>query len=143
MKTTVGLFVALVGLFSQVAEAGSLCCDHCGCQSCVQRVCRRVCEMKEVKSYEYQCKCEEFCVPTCSHGRCGHDCGTCSAEVRTKKKLLKVEVVKKVPTYKWVVEHVCVFVAADVHVDVRDQAGAHALVERSEAPVGQRARDFF
>src|SRR6186713_1941782 len=107
MKTIVGLFVALVGLFSQVAEAGSLCCDHCGCQSCVRKVCRRVCEMKEVKSYEYQCKCEEFCVPTCSHGRCGHDCGACSAEVRTKTKLFKVEVIKKVPTYKWVVEHVC------------------------------------
>jgi len=31
----------------------------------------------------------------------------CSAEIRTRRKLIKTEVTKRVPTYKWVVEYVC------------------------------------
>jgi hypothetical protein len=51
------------------------------------------------------------CVPDCKapHGvRHEQHCDPpCSAEIRTKNKLQKVLVVKKVPTYKWVVEVVC------------------------------------
>jgi hypothetical protein len=68
--------------------------------------------MKKVTKVEYSCECEDFCVP----GRGEKICQDCcrepaykpaSAEVRTKKKLIKHEVITEEPTYKWVVERVC------------------------------------
>lgn len=123
-------------LFSPtMASAGQ--CDRCGCQSRCQRVCRVVCEMQEVKKTCYKCECEEFCLPgpskkcgeVCECDPCnpGTGCGwldcllgkrpcqscrnvwkpSCDVEIRSRNKLYKKEIVKKVPTYKWVVEYCC------------------------------------
>ncbi len=39
------------------------CCAECGCRCNVKKVCRLVCEEKEVKEIEWDCKCEDFCLP--------------------------------------------------------------------------------
>jgi hypothetical protein len=137
MKTIMcSLAILIVGL-TETLQAGSPACARCGCDSCVRRVCRRICEMKEVKTYEYACRCEEFCVPHCGH----HDgcCASCSAEVRARTKLYKIEVVKKTPVYKWVVEHVCDACsasAATLKPDGADSSDAPPEV----APQAQQAR---
>ncbi len=109
-------------------------CNDCGCQQNLRKVCRWVCEIKEVKDYEWKCECEDFCIPGpssfCRKPDCDCDCDNdccrdcqrhlrlcdkgvkewgppCGCCVRTKKKLIKVEVVKKVPVYKCVIETVC------------------------------------
>jgi hypothetical protein len=116
-------------------------CDRCGCQSHCHKVCRVVCEMKEVKETHYCCKCEDFCVPgksckcgevcepdnfDCPCDNCAkHHCNwfdclfckhekhrtiwspSCESEMYTRNKLIKYQVPKKVPTYKWVVEYCC------------------------------------
>jgi hypothetical protein len=82
------------------------CCSHCGQKCHVKKVCRVVCEEKEVKTPKYSVECEDFCVPGKSHK---HGCAyvpTCGC-VRTRKKLVKTEEVKKVPSTKCVVEYLC------------------------------------
>jgi hypothetical protein len=103
------------------------CCDHCGCNCGCRKVCHLKCDVKKVTKVEYSCECEDFCVPgksekigsgcECHSKQCLLSCRehccekpvykpTCAA-VHTKKKLIKHEVTKKVPSYKWVVETVC------------------------------------
>jgi hypothetical protein len=119
---------------SGLARAGEGCCDHCGCQSPCQRICRLVCEPKKVDLVCYGCECEEFCIPGPSMRGCKHceivcdSCADCAAAngpsqqakkfvwfdwmpgcatIHTRKKLVKKTVTKTVPSYKWVVEDVC------------------------------------
>ncbi len=111
------------------------CCQHCGCQGPCHKVCHVVCETKEVKETIYGCRCEDFCLPGKSC-KCGEECecdpcksqwswfdfmtgnhdGTtchavwqpsCSGDVRTRTKLIKYTVIKRVPSYRWVVEYCC------------------------------------
>src|SRR5262245_10545834 len=55
-------------------------CQHCGCSCECVKVCRMICDMKEVKKTCYTCKCEDFCVPgpskRCDDTCCGH-CPDC------------------------------------------------------------------
>ena len=91
------------------------CCSHCGCQCEPTKVCRLVPDTKKVTKIEYECECEDFCVPGKST-RCVScdECGkrkivytpTCG-EVRTRTKLVKKEKVTKVPICKCVVEDLC------------------------------------
>lgn len=119
--------VTALGLFApglaMAGEGGACCCHHCGCHDNLQKTCRLVCEEKEIKEPKYSVKCEDFCVPGPSK-RCGKECEcdcnswfghtckwiweptTCAA-VHTRKVLVKEEVKKKVPSYKWVVEYQC------------------------------------
>lgn len=95
--------------------AAAQCCDHCGCQSSCDKVCRPVCEIKKVPKVTYDCECEDFCVPGKScHSVVCDDCGNKKhvytpqcGEVRTRKKLVKNETTIDKVTYKWVVETVC------------------------------------
>ena len=113
MKTI--LCCALISLvFTASVQAGD-CCDDCGCDANCCKVCRLVPSTKKVTTPEYKCECEDFCVPGPSQRTVCHDeCGrkkivytpTC-AEVRTRKKLVKTENTKTVPTTKWVVENLC------------------------------------
>jgi hypothetical protein len=107
LQTILSLFVSLVLAASGAASA--LAGDHChtcGCCEHVEKVCRVVCEMKDVKTTVYDLECEDFCV-ACKSKDCGcHKVPVCG-KVRTKKKLVKIECVKKVPTYKCVVEYLC------------------------------------
>src|SRR5262245_24476696 len=59
---------------SLLADDSSDCkCNRCGCQAHCQKVCRVVCEMKEVKVTCYCCKEEDICIP--GHSRkCGEIC---------------------------------------------------------------------
>jgi hypothetical protein len=100
---------------SQAAACAGECCHHCGCHANCSKVCRLVCETKKVPKTEYDCECEDFCVPgpsQCSLGcdECGHHklvyTPTC-ARVRTRVKLVKREEIKEVQSYKWVVEDLC------------------------------------
>jgi hypothetical protein len=125
------------------AIAGGLCCSHCGGYDRCHKVCRLVCEEKKVEIVCWGCKCEDFCLPKCGERGCKHcetvceDCetqatknGICSAPHRfvwfdwrpggasmhTKTKLMKKVIVRKVPTYKYVVEDLCDTCAAKVEV---------------------------
>jgi hypothetical protein len=122
---TTGCLLLIALLSVQQTQAG---CNHCGCQHTTRKVCRVECGEKEVTEVVWGCECVDFCVPGPSEllgekCQCGHE-STCDgshhgkhkksliwrpgcAEVRTKKVLVKKEVKKKVPSYKWVVEEVC------------------------------------
>lgn len=97
----------LCALLASPAFAGPpRSCGHCGCCEQVRKVCRIVCEMEEVKTVTYDCECEDFCTPGPSY-KCGcREICTCG-KVRTRRKLVKHEVVKKVPKYRCVVEYYC------------------------------------
>jgi hypothetical protein len=104
--------VLLAGMTS--ARAGD-CCESCGCDASCCKVCRCVPSTKKVTKIEYDCECEDFCVPGPSLRTVCYDergkkkiiyTPTC-AEVRTRKKLVKKETSKTVPTTKWVVENLC------------------------------------
>lgn len=111
------------------AEAGRFFCHHCGCCRNCKKICRLKCEKKEESKIEYVCECEDFCIPGPSK-KCGVktecDCDghhrkilwqpTC-ARVHTRKKLVKKEVTKEVPDYKWVVEEYCCVCGHWVKVD--------------------------
>lgn len=97
------------------ADAGCDCCEHCGACCGLIKVCRAECSEKEVTHVKYRVECEDFCVPGrsckfCCEDECGHcqvcKTGTCG-KVRTKKKLVKVEVKEKIPVTKCVVEYLC------------------------------------
>jgi hypothetical protein len=120
------LVFAIVLGFGTSAWAG--CCAHCGRECECRSVCHLKCEKKKVTKVEFSCECEDFCVP-CKSEKCGTQCecksveGLCggckeiccekpvyrptSAVIHTRKKLVKHEVTKEEPSYKWVVEKVC------------------------------------
>jgi hypothetical protein len=102
------------------AQAGIRHCDHCGCRRNCKKYCRLVCGTKTETKTEYSCESEDFCVPGPSE-RCGvkseFDCEghkhrttiwkPACAEVRTRTNLVKKEIKKEVPDYKWIVEEIC------------------------------------
>jgi hypothetical protein len=111
-----------LGLPAQVQAGCHGCCNSCGCQN-VKTVCRLVCEMKDQVDFVYEKECEDYClmgksdkcgtkcVPDC-HKWCGFHKEIiwkphCSCKVRTRCFLIKIPVVKQVPTYRCVVEHIC------------------------------------
>lgn len=121
MKHFIDYLAAIVVLAGAAsAYAGGSCCDQCGCQCQVRKVCRLTCDVKKVPKVSYTCECEDFCVPGPSK-RCGCtcevDCNGCEkckpnqvpqcAKVRTKTKLYKHVEMEEKKVYKWVVEYVC------------------------------------
>lgn len=144
-------------LLSGDTRADTGCCEHCGCRHKVKKVCRLVCETKKEKKAEYCCETEDFCVPGRSQ-RCGTTCDcdghrkpvwkpTC-ARVRTKTKLVKKEVTKEVPTWKWVVEEICCDCQANLeHETAREvaenpaeSAGGEVLAASVEEEIRDEAR---
>lgn len=97
-------------------------CAGCGC-STFRKVCRLICEMKEDIDYEYDVDHDDYCLPAVSQIRGKKwvpDCKSllgwrkaltwkprCACKVRSRKTLVKIPVVKKVPTYNCVVDRVC------------------------------------
>ena len=94
----------------------SNCCASCGCAHHCRKVCVPKCDFKEVKEVEWVVECEDFCVPGrscpagCSHDECGN-CATCYSpscgHVRTRKKLVRIEVTRRVPVTKCEVVTLC------------------------------------
>ena len=95
-------------------------CARCGsdCPTC--KICRAVEETKKVAKTEFECACEDFCVPgrsnLCGVDKSCDDCGnvkctriwepTC-AQVRSRRVLKKKTVEQEVKGFKWVVEELC------------------------------------
>jgi hypothetical protein len=111
------LFTCLVATFvssSAVVVCASDCCERCGCQQHCRKVCRVVCDTKDVKETCYSLVCEDYCLhgppPCCTKSKCGgcSDCATATCgPVRTRAKLVKREITRKVPVAKCVVETLC------------------------------------
>lgn len=114
-------------------------CFRCQHTSACQKICRLEPDEKKVSVTCWSYECEDFCVPGKSQlacDRCEMVCEEppegdslcahpkrmvwkewlpgCSAKIRTKKKLMKQTVTKKVPTFKWVVEDLCADCEAEV-----------------------------
>ena len=58
-------------------RAGAGGCHRCGCEGC-QKVCRLVCDEKELEVNCWDSKCEEFCVP----GHCKLGCKHCGSRLQ-------------------------------------------------------------
>lgn len=110
------LLVTFMSSSAAIANASN-CCDRCGCKQHCRKVCRVVCDTKEVKETCYSLVCEDYCLPgppaCCTKSKCG-GCGSCNhcatatcGKVRTKAKLVKREITRKVPITKCVVETLC------------------------------------
>src|SRR5215831_17225080 len=70
------LFVAMLiapGALWADDEARDCRCDHCACQAHCQKICRVICEMKDVKTTCYCCKEADICIPGHSK-KCGEVC---------------------------------------------------------------------
>jgi hypothetical protein len=131
MKIPVCLTVVLCACAAAVAWAGD-CCQRCGCSCACNKVCRVVCEVKKVPKTEYDCECEEFCVPgksercvtcdECGHRKCVYTpvCG----HVRTRRKLVTKHTTEEKVTYKWIVEDLCCNCAGACDQPVRPRAPA-------------------
>lgn len=144
------------------ARAGHLFCHQCGCHTHCKKICRLECGKKKETKTEYSCESEDFCVPGPSHKRgYKYECDehghkhrkiiwqpTC-AKVHTRKKLIKKEVTKEVPDYKWVVEEYCCICGVLVKVERQaasekdakaaggDKGAAPKTDSKAETPVEQ------
>jgi len=131
LSMAIGLLAVNLALAGDCCTTAGCCdqtCDKCGCK----KVCKVVCEMQKVKRTVWVVECEDFCAPLpncdsccdrCKSGCCkgGDACGgkCCNdpcrslvdrkrvppkcGKVRTKKTLVKKEIVCEVPVYKCVV----------------------------------------
>ncbi len=113
MKRKLWTALVVVGAVLSGAAAWADSCDRCGDQAACHRICRVVCEYKKVKVTRWECKVEQICLPR--RGKhCGHH-GHCSCQpvppqpgrVRCRKRLIRVEETKLVPSYRLVVEYLC------------------------------------
>ena len=114
--------LAVAVLVSAADEPSQPRCANCGCSK-FAKVCRLVCEMKEDIDYEYDIDCDDYCLPGVSEikgKKWVPDCKSwfgrrkvlqwqphCLCKVHSRKTLVKVPVVKKVPSYNCVVDRVC------------------------------------
>lgn len=114
--------LAIFALFAAAEEPSQPRCANCGCCN-FRKVCRLVCEMKEDIDYEYDVDYDDYCLPGVSKikgKKWAPDCKSwfgcrkvlqwrpsCLCKVHTRNTLVKVPVVKKVPSYNCVVDQVC------------------------------------
>jgi hypothetical protein len=112
--------LVLTSISGKTIAATGHCC-RCGCVAVTKKICRPVAEKKKVKETEYDCECEDFCIPGPSTLiGCETECGDCGeakvkkiwqpncGEVRTRNVLKKSTEESEKTVYKWVVEEVCV-----------------------------------
>jgi hypothetical protein len=135
-RIILSLFAALAMTMPAMAgDCG--CADAAGCcdAACCGKRCELQIGTKKVKVTCFDCECEDICLPgpsrkLCTHSEnvcseCGSDCGcTCGhkggpkfvwsewcpskcGKITNVKKLVKREVEKEVPDYKWVVVDCC------------------------------------
>ncbi|MFN8857163.1 MAG: hypothetical protein ACK50P_16475 [Planctomycetaceae bacterium] len=131
LSSFVAAFLLLFSLAADQVWAYTRNCQRCGCGSC-SKVCRLVCEDKKVTVTCWGVQEEDFCVPGRGVEQCQHCEEVCECqdaegevssrprmfswkewqpcgdpEIRTKRKLMRKTVTKKVPTYKWVIQDLC------------------------------------
>jgi hypothetical protein len=132
VRSVVTVLVALLAAIATTPGSAEDSCCRCGGGCQVRKMCRVVCEPEVIKDYCYGCECEEFCIPGCAKRGCKHCDGCCGereegdccgqrpccclewfdwcptcATPKCVKKLVKYEISREVPRYKWVVETVC------------------------------------
>lgn len=148
-------FIVIAALLAtaQQARAGHLFCHHCRCHTNCKKICRLECGKKKETKIEYECETEDFCVPGPSHKRgYTYECGphghkhrkpiwqpTC-AKVHTRKKLIKKEVTKEVPDFKWVVEEYCCICGVLVKIEREPADGKAAGGGRAPSPTSAPAK---
>ena len=114
--------LAVLVLVAAAEEPSQPRCANCGCSRFV-KVCRLVCDMKEDIEYEYDVDYDDYCLPGVSEikgKKWVPDCKSwlgrrkvllwqphCLCKVHTRQTLVKVPVVKTVPTYNCAVDRVC------------------------------------
>jgi hypothetical protein len=117
---SLGLIVLAGGVLAQFAAYGEDgCCAGCGRVGACHRVCRLICETKEISKTTYCCACEDICVPgpsvrCTSDCNCGH-CAECrhhgwiptAGQIRTRKMPVKQVEKITVPSYRFIVEYLC------------------------------------
>jgi len=107
------LAVTVLSLAFPTGSRAERKCHRCGQAPACCKVCRVVCEYKDVKQTKWCCEVEDICLPGpakhCHHrGPCG-----CAVQVPTpgriitRKRLIRVEYTKRVPVYRLVVEYLC------------------------------------
>lgn len=142
-------FALAIVLMASTVQAGHYC-QHCGCQRNCKKVCRLECGKKKETKIEYASECEDFCVPGPSK-KCGVkvecDCKgrhrtiiwqpTC-AKVYTRKTLVKKEVTKEVPSYKWVVEEYCCVCGQLIKVASQEKPASDKKAERLPITIAAR-----
>ena len=127
MRTKSGIILtfsllAMMAAPARTNEDAAPRCADCGCSS-YRNVCRLECTMKEDIDYEYDVDHDPYCLPGVSEikgKKWVPDCKSllgcrkvliwqpkCLCKVHTRKTLVKIPVVKKVPVYTCVVDRVC------------------------------------
>lgn len=123
------LTLSLISILIAVpARAGGGChrCDCCGCECECDRVCRVIVGTKTVLKVTYSVECEEICLPgpsKCCGSHWERDANACTGctqhhrifdwipnsggKICTKRSLVKIETPTQVPSYQWVVQHIC------------------------------------
>jgi hypothetical protein len=128
-----GVSVALLLSVAITAESRAQHCARCGTPHDCCKICRLEKSERKVSIVCWGVECEDFCVPGPSHRGDKHcetvctpndpHCGgvasqakpwvwfdwlpSCSAQMYTRKKLMKRTITRTVPSYKWVVEDLC------------------------------------
>jgi hypothetical protein len=151
--SALGLVAATAQAGDCGCAAAADCCQSCDpcCNQCCGKRCELQIGKKKVKVTCFDCECEDICLPgpsrkLCTHrenvcSECGSDCGcSCSrhgkadfvwsewcptkcAKVTNIKKLVKREVEKEVPDYKWVVVDCCAEACAEATDKVEAGSG--------------------
>ena len=114
--------VAVMVLTAAADEPAPFHCGDCGCSN-FTNVCRLTCQMQEDIDYVYDVDHDPYCLPGVSEiqgKKWVPDCNAwlgcrkiltwkprCLCKVHTRKTLVKIPVVKKVPVYNCVVDRVC------------------------------------
>ena len=101
---------SIAALVMFAATALPVQAGDCTCDAASGKVCKLVKTTKKVKTTVYKCVTKQVCLPCRScKGESGCDCSgkakinwePTGAVPRTVKKLVKCEVIKEVPVYKW------------------------------------------
>ncbi len=138
-------------------------CDADQCQACGRhcqcgKTCRLVPGTRKVSKTCYSCKCEDICIPNPSK-YCGKTCEAekdpCTGCVKcvkkehwtpspcgriiTQRSLVKKEVVKEVPAYKWEVVHLCP--ACQRSAEMKNRAVPKEMIVDDTIPADEVAGD--
>lgn len=113
-------FIIALSVCSVQADEPEKKCARCGAPNPTCKVCKPVTETKKVSKTEYECECEDFCVPgrstLCGEEESCDDCGNAKctkiwqqncAKIRSRKVLKKSTKEEDVVSYRWVVEEIC------------------------------------
>ncbi len=135
------------GLALPAASRAEHKCARCGEAPACCKVCRVVCEYKDVKKTKWTCEPHDICLPGPAK-YCGH-AGPCGCPVPvptpgriiTRRHLIRVEYTCRVPVYRLVVEYLCPECKSSCHSDpapAPEKSAAAAAPVRPASYASQR-----